>query len=102
MTEKQVLRDLKDIKGYFMMIGPFKKNNSVITPVRIMEVVNRYFKVMEQAGSDEFIVFQEIYLNGATQVDLANFWGVSRETVKYRHKKLIKYLIESLEKEEKR
>ena len=100
MTEEQVLKDLKDIKVYFMMINHIKRSSSVVTPVRILELVKRYTKIMEQAGSDEFVVFSEMYINGATQVDLATFCGVSRETIKYRHKKLIKYLLEELKKEE--
>jgi DNA-directed RNA polymerase specialized sigma subunit len=101
MTEAEVMKDLKDIKGYFVMINHIKRNSSVITPVRIMEIVNRYLKIMEQASSEEFFLFTEIYVNGATQADLATFLGVSRETIKYRHKKLIKYLLKNLEKEVK-
>jgi DNA-directed RNA polymerase specialized sigma subunit len=99
MTEAQVTRDLKDIRGYFMMVNQIKRNSSVIKPVRIMEMVERYTKVIEQAPPDEYIVFSEMYVNGATQSDLATYWGISRETVKYKHKKLIQYLVEELNKE---
>lgn len=100
MTEQQIMKDLKDIKGYFTMINHIKRSSSVVAPIRIMEVVERYKRIIEQAGSDEFVIFSEMYINGATQADLAAYWGVSRETVKYRHKKFIKYLLEIFEKEE--
>ena len=101
MTEEQVMKDLKDIKGYFAAIKQFKRDSSIVAPVRIMKVVESYTKIMEQAGSDEYIIFTEMYVHGASQADMAAFWGISREGVKYRHKKFVKFLIEMLEKEGK-
>lgn len=99
MTLLDIRKDLKTIKYYYAMKNVFDRNSKELMPRKIVETVHKYGKAINDSEGELYVFYTELYVNGATQTDLADYLGVTRECVSRRHKKLIQYLQDYFNKE---
>ena len=73
MTLLDIRKDLKTIKYYYAMKNVFDRNSKELMPRKIVETVHKYGKAINDSEGELYVFYTELYVNGATQTDLADY-----------------------------
>lgn len=100
LTMNQVRKDLKEIRYYYSMQDLIDKSARVVPPIRLLKLVNRYNKAMENAPARLYVVYVSLYLHNNSQPALASDWGFCENYIRDLNIMLLEYLQSTVKEEE--
>ena len=92
ITEKQIRDDLKEIRYYYSRLKEFEQGSHYVKPLAVMEKVERYNGVMQNACAQLYVVYVSLYIQNNTQTALAEEWGYARHYIRDLNDRLVDYL----------
>ncbi|MDE6867639.1 MAG: hypothetical protein K2J83_00640 [Clostridia bacterium] len=92
MTLKEIREDLQEIRYYFTHKAAFDNAIKVIGVNSVMDKVERYNKIFQNAPARMYDLYLGLYVNGNTQEAYAEEAGYSAQHVRALNKQLVLYL----------
>ncbi len=89
---QEIRQDLREIRYYYSMKSFFDTASKTIQPIAIIEKVNTYNKLMENAPARMYILYVSLYVHNNTQAALADDWQMTKEYVRDQNTKLCTFL----------
>lgn len=100
MTIEEIRQDLKDIRYYYGMSDLFKTGAKLIPPVAVVQKVEKYNKVVENAPAKLYILYVSLYVNNNSQITVADDWGYTADYIKKLNNKLCEFFKKEFDKQE--
>ena len=96
-TEKEIRKDLKEIRFYYVNYDMFRKAANVVGENRVVCLASKYNEAMKLTPANKLYVC--LYLNGGTLKSVSYDLGYSRVYIEKSHKKLQEYLYQYFNKD---
>ncbi len=105
MIEIETIRkNLQDVKTYYQITEMYAREyprSKIIFPEELMKVVKQYDKIMDKAPVRLCLAYINLYRCFKKQKKYAQECGVTDKYIQILHKRIIVYLFNSLNKEQK-
>ena len=98
-TEKEIRKDLKEIRFYYVNYDMFRKASNIVGESRVVCLAEEYNEAMKLAPVKLYKLYVRLYLNGGTLKSVSYDLGYSRFYIEKSHKKLQKYLYQYFNKD---
>jgi hypothetical protein len=92
MTLKQIREDLQEIRYYYTHKAAFDGAVKIIGTNSVVEKVERYNKIFQQAPARLYDLYLGLYVNGYTQEVYAEKMGYCPQHIRALNKQLVLYL----------
>ena len=92
MTIKEIRNDLLEIKYYYARQSDLDVACKTIGVNSVIDKVNKYTEAMKDATAYLIDIYVGLYVQGNTQMSLADEMELSVEYVRTQNRKLIQYL----------
>lgn len=92
MNNKEIRKDLKEIKYYYLREKDLQLANKIMGSSQIVEKIEKYNDIVKTMPPQLLDIYLGLYVQGETQENLAEEMGFCVDYIRKKNKNLITYL----------